>query len=401
MNWIKLIISKSRISSTVLLTVALFASGFVIGNISMLTRTNAQGRVALSDTDEAFEAFWDAFSIIEARYVDPVDVEILVDGAIGGMVDALNDDHSGYIRPDLYESTTDFSGEFSGIGVTIRTTPQTEEIEVVTVIPNSPAEGVGVQSGDIFFEVDGENVVGMSQAELVTVVPGPRGTSVNITFKRGDELVNFDVVRDVFQIPNVSSEIIGDNIAHIVMLDFNAVSRLQLDDALQAVDINNTNGLIFDLRGNPGGTLASAIEVGSAFIEDGVLLRQVSRDKSEEVTRTNGDHAGIAVPIVVLVDETSASASEVISGAMQDYGVATLIGETTFGKGTVQNIPQLSNGGGLRITIKRWLTPNGAWIHQQGITPDIIVEWNPESVEDLVDDMQLQEAINYLESLDN
>lgn len=401
MNWMKLVISKSRISSTVLLTVAIFASGFVIGNISMLTRTNAQGRVALSDTDEAFEAFWDAFSIIEARYVDPVDVEILVDGAIGGMVDALNDDHSGYIRPDLYESTTDFSGEFSGIGVTIRTTPQTEEIEVVTVIPNSPAEGVGVQSGDIFFEVDGENVAGMSQAELVTVVPGPRGTSVNITFKRGDELVNFDIVRDVFQIPNVSSEIIGDNIAHVVMLDFNAVSRAQLDEALEAVDVNNTNGLVFDLRGNPGGTLASAIEVGSAFIEDGVLLRQVSRDKSEEVTRTNGDYADIAVPIVVLVDEFSASASEVIAGAMQDYGVATLIGETTFGKGTVQNIPQLSNGGGLRITIKRWLTPNGAWIHQQGITPDIIVEWNPESVEDLEDDLQLQEAINHLESLDN
>lgn len=401
MNWLRLIISKSRISSTVLLTVVIFASGFVLGNVSMLTRTNAQGRVALSDTDEAFEAFWDAFSIIESRYVDPVDVEILVDGAITGMVDSLNDEHSGYIRPALYEATTDFSGEFSGIGVTIRTSPQTEEIIVVTVIPNSPAEDVGVEAGDIFFEVDGENIVGMSQAELVTLVPGPRGTSVNITFKRGDELVNFDIVRDVFELPNVSYEIVGDNIALIGMLDFNAVSRDQLDQALQEVDINNSNGLIFDLRGNPGGTLASAIEIGSAFIEDGVLLRQVSRDESEEITRTNGDYADINVPIVVLIDETSASASEVISGAMQDYGVATLIGETTFGKGTVQNIPQLSNGGGLRLTIKRWLTPNGAWIHQQGITPDIIVEWNPETDEEAQDDIQLQEAINYLESLNN
>ena len=401
MNWLRRIINKSRISSTVLLTVVIFASGFVIGNVSMLTRTNAQGRVALSDTDEAFEAFWDAFSIIESRYVDPVDVEVLVDGAISGMVDALNDDHSGYIRPALYDSITDFSGEFSGIGVTIRTNPETDAVEVVTVIPNSPSEGVGVLSGDVFFEVDGKSVVGMSQAELVTLVPGPRGTSVNITFKRGEELVVFDIVRDIFEIPNVSSEIVGDNMAHIVMLDFNAVSRSQLDDALEKVDINNTNGLIFDLRGNPGGTLASAIEVGSAFIEDGVLLRQVSRDQSEEVTRTNGDYAEITVPIVVLVDETSASASEVISGAMQDYDVATLIGETTFGKGTVQNIPQLSNGGGLRITIKRWLTPNGAWIHKQGITPDIIVEWNPETVEEAQDDIQLQEAINYLGSLNN
>lgn len=401
MNWLRLMISKSRISTTVLLTMVVFAAGFLVGNVSLLSRINAQGRVALSDTDEAFEPFWDAFSIIESRYVDPIDVEVLVDGAINGMVDVLNDEHSGYIRPELYETTTDFSGEFSGIGVTIRTNQDTEEVEVVTVITNSPAEGVGVEAGDIFFEVDGESVIGMTQAELVTIVPGPRGTSVNITFKRGEELVNFDIIRDVFEIPNVSAEIVGDNIGHITMLDFNAVSRSQLDDALQTLDINNTNGLIFDMRGNPGGTLASAIEIGSAFIEDGVILRQVSRDKSEEITRTNDDYADINVPIVVLVDETSASASEVIAGAMQDYDVATIIGEVTFGKGTVQNIPQLSNGGGLRITIKRWLTPNGAWIHQQGITPDIIVEWDPESVEDLENDLQLEEAITYLESLSN
>ena len=341
MNLLRLMISKSRISTTVLLTIVVFASGFIVGNISILSTSNAQGRVALSDTDEAFEPFWDAFSIIESRYVDATEIDVLVNGAIDGMVDALNDEHSGYIRPEFYEAITDFSGEFSGIGVTIRTLPDTEEIEVVTVIPNSPAEGVGVEAGDIFYEVDGEDVTGMSQAELVTIVPGPRGTTVNVTFKRDDGLVNFDIVRDVFEIPNVSYEIVGDNIAHITMIDFNAVSRSQLDDALEALDINNTNGLIFDMRGNPGGTLASAIEIGSAFIEDGVILRQVSRDKSEEITRTNDDYAGIIVPIVVLVDETSASASEVIAGAMQDYDVATIIGETTFGKGTVQNIPQL------------------------------------------------------------
>ena len=175
--------------------------------------------------------------------------------------------------------------------------------------------------------------------------------------------------------------------------------RSQLDDAFDALGINETNGLIFDIRNNPGGTLASAIEIGSAFIEDGVLLRQVSRDKSEEVTRTRGGYADINVPIVVLVDETSASASEVIAGAMQDYGVATILGETTFGKGTVQNVPKLSNTGCVRITVKRWLTPNGSWIHKQGITPDIIVEWNPETDEDREDDIQLAAAIEFLGSL--
>ena len=199
----------------------------------------------------------------------------------------------------------------------------------------------------------------------------------------------------------MSYEIVGDSIARVSMLDFHDLSRSQLEEALDAVDIDNANGLIFDIRNNPGGTLASAIEIGSAFIEDGVLLRQVARDQSEEVTRASGGYIDIAVPIVVLVDESSASAAEVIAGAMQDYGVATIIGETTFGKGTVQNLPDLSNGGCLRITVRRWLTPNGHWIHKQGITPDIIVEWDPTEQSGLDDgeDPQLAAAIEYLESL--
>ncbi len=384
---------------SLLLTAIVFALGFAVGNLALSNRSNAQGRGAITDTDQAFKPFWDAFEIVESRYVDPVDVEILVDGAIEGMVDALEDDHSGYIRPDLCDLVTDFSGEFSGIGVTIRTLETTREIQVATVIPNSPAEQEGVLPGDIFYEVDGHIVAGMSQAELSTLVPGPRGTSVTITFQRDDELLTFEIVRELFTLPNVSFDIVGDNIAHIIMLDFNDLSRSQLDDAFDALGINETNGLIFDIRNNPGGTLASAIEIGSAFIEDGVLLRQVSRDKSEEVTRTRGGYTDINVPIVVLVDETSASASEVIAGAMQDYGVATILGETTFGKGTVQNVPKLSNTGCVRITVKRWLTPNGSWIHKQGITPDIIVEWNPATDEDREDDIQLTAAIEFLGSL--
>ena len=382
-----------KVGESILLTIAIFILGFAAGNLAQAPS------IALSDTEEAFDAFWDAFSIIESRYIDQVAVEALVEGAIDGMVDSLDDDHSGYISPDVYSRSVDFSGEFTGIGVTIETDEDTGDIVVLTVIPKSPAEGVGVQRGDIFYEVDGQRVDGMSQAELTALVPGPRGTSVTITFKRDEELITFDIVRETFPLPNVTFEIVGDNIARIAMLDFNDLSRAQLDEALDAVDIENTNGMIFDIRNNPGGTLASAIEIGSAFIEDGVLLRQVARDQSEDVTRTRGGYADIDVPIVVLVDETSASASEVIAGAMQDYGVATIMGETTFGKGTVQNIPQLSNGGGLRITVRRWLTPNGHWIHKQGITPDIIVEWNPETDEERAHDLQIEAAIAYLDAL--
>lgn len=381
------------LSGSILLTLVVFALGVVAGTV-FDNRT-----VALTDTDQAFEPFWDAFSLIESRYVDQVEVDVLVDGAIDGMVDALGDEHSGYIRPELYKRSINYSGEFTGIGVFIETNEDSGEIEVVTVIPDSPAENAGVMPGDVFYEVDGRRVIGMSQAELSALVPGPLGTTVIITLRRNGELITFEIIRDTISLPNVSYELIEDNIAHIAMLDFNDLSRAQLDDAFKAVDINATSGLIFDIRGNPGGTLASAIDIGSAFIEDGVLLRQVARDHNEEVTRTSGGYADIDVPIVVLVDETSASASEVLAGAMQDYGVATIIGETTFGKGTVQNIPPLSNGGGLRITVRRWLTPNGHWIHEQGIRPNIIVEWNPETDEDKATDEQLQAAIDFLESL--
>jgi len=399
MNWTRAHLRPRHIGESILFMIVVFALGYAAGNQSQFD-ASAQGRAALSDTDQAFEPFWDAFALIESRYIDPVDVDDLVDGAIDGMVAVLGDAHSGYIRPDICPLSRDFSGEFSGIGVTIRTVEDTGRIEVVTVIPNSPAEQAGVLPGDVFFEVDGLPVSGLTQAELSAMVPGPRGTAVTIAFRRDGELITFEIIRDLFPLPNVSFEIVGDNIAHISMLDFNDLSRSQLDEALKAVDIQNTTGLIFDIRNNPGGTLASAIEIGSAFIEDGVLLRQVSRDRSEEVTRASGGYADIDVPIVVLVDETSASASEVIAGAMQDYGVATIIGETTFGKGTVQNLPELSNGGCLRVTVRRWLTPNGHWIHKQGITPDITVEWNPAEGEQVAEeDPQLAAAIRHLESL--
>ncbi len=372
------------------LLAVIFSLGFLAGQLAQ-TPTNA-----LSDTEQVFESFWDAFDIIESRYIDPVDVDALVDGAIDGMVRALGDAHSGYIRPELYRRSVDYSGEFTGIGVIVEANADSGKLEVVTVIPESPAARAGMKPGDVFLEVDGERVTDYSHAELSALMQGPRGTAVSVTIQRGAEPITFDMVRETFPLPNVSWAVISDNIAHITMLDFNDLSRAQLDEAFDAVDINNTHGLIFDIRDNPGGTLASAIEIGSAFIEDGVLLRQVARNAAEEVTRTRGGFADIKAPIVVLVDETSASAAEVIAGAMQDYGVATILGEPTFGKGTVQNIPALANGGGLRLTVRRWLTPDGHWIHDQGITPDIIVEWNPEDDAARTNDLQLKAAVDYL-----
>ncbi len=388
-----------RVLRYLLFIASVFNIGLIVGSMARSAISDAHEQSATSDTAQAIEPILEALILIESRYVDPVEIETLVNGAIDGMVSALGDEHSGYIRqPDICERASDYSGKFSGIGVMVRTIEASGEIEVHSVITGSTAEAAGVLPGDVFYQVDGQLVLGKAQAELTALVPGPSGTMVTITFKRGEELLTFDIERAVFMLPNVSYELLDGNIARVTMQDFNDLSRAKLDEALQALDINNSSGLIFDIRGNPGGTLSSAIDIGSAFLEDGVLLRQVSRDQSEEVTRVRDSYAGINVPIVVLVDEASASASEVIAGAMQDHGLATIIGETTFGKGTVQNIvPDLANGGCMRITTKRWLRPNGSSIQGQGITPDIIVEWDPARDAEREHDLQLAAAIAYLQ----
>ena len=214
--------------------------------------------------------------------------------------------------PRHYQRSTNFSGEFSGIGVFVDTDERSGEVSVGSVIAGSPAEAGGVLPGDVFHAVNGQPVSGFTQVELSAIVPGPRGTRVSITFRRGSELVTLDIVRDTFVIPNVEHELLAGDIAHIKMLDFNDLARAQFDAALDDLDINQRTGLIFDLRGNAGGTLASAIEIGSALIEDGILLRQLARDQDETITRTTGGYADIQAPIALLVDASTASAAEVL-----------------------------------------------------------------------------------------
>jgi carboxyl-terminal processing protease len=234
--------------------------------------------------------------------------------------------------------------------------------------------------------------------ELAGKVRGAAGTSVKITMRRGDELIDFTMARAHIQIPTIESRLLDNNIGYIKLFEFNDDARPALDEALEDLDAQNLNGLIFDLRGNPGGLLNSAIDVASAFLEDGAILIEDFGDGQEQALNVNGNFSGVAVPMVVLVDETSASASELVAGAFQDHRRATIVGEVTFGKGTVQTWHELANGGGIRLTIARWLTPDHHWIHEQGITPDILVEWTPESYND-PDDIQLLVAQNYLASL--
>lgn len=383
--------------STALLIAVVFSAGFVIGTQSSIS--NAQDTpVAIGDTDEAFAPLFEVYQAIQARYVDAKDVEVpdLVNGAISGMVDALGDPYSSYLDPNDYEQfTSDLSGNVEGIGVVIRSDEETGEIFVVSLIKGAAAEAAGVKPGDVFIEVDGENVIGMNQSDLATLVRGPAGTDVTITFRRSGELITLVITRVRFEVPNVETEMLDGNIAYISMAEFSDTSREQLEAAFNDLEVNNTTGLIFDLRGNPGGLLSAAVDVASFFIEDGVILYESFADGSERVFEATGTYGDIDVPIVVLVDEGSASASELVSGAMQDRDVATVIGEVSFGKGTVQTLQPLANNGALRITIARYLLPSRRWIHDLGVEPDIIIPYDV--VEDGEDvDPQLDAAIDYL-----
>ncbi|HEX2907863.1 MAG TPA: S41 family peptidase [Phototrophicaceae bacterium] len=377
------------------LIVGVFVAGFILGNQYHVSQ--AQSDIdPPSDAGETFAPFWQVYNLIQDAYLEPVDNDKLVDGAIQGMVDSLGDQFSGYMSPEVYPlMNADLSGSVEGIGALVETVEETGEVRIASVMEGSPAEAAGVKGGDIFVAVDGEDVAGMTQLELVAKVRGPAGSVVTITFRRGEDLLDFDITRAKIDIPVVEYEVLDNNVGYIKLREFSATARVKLDEALEALDVNSLDGLIFDMRGNPGGQLTSAIEIASAFIKDGTILVEDFGGGEERVFEADGSYIGVSVPLVALVDENSASASELVAGALQDRHRATIVGETTFGKGTVQTWRELINGGGIRLTIARWLTPDRHWIHKQGVTPDITVEWTPEDTND-TSDPQLQAALDFL-----
>jgi carboxyl-terminal processing protease len=387
--------SGKTFTTSLLIGGVIFLAGFAAGTISSVI--SAQGSGVSDEAREAFSPVWDVLQLIQDQYIDDVPAQALADGALHGMVDALGDQFSGYMSPDEYDLlSADLSGEIEGIGVVIRTDEAAGIVEVVGVLDGAPAQSAGVLPGDVFVAIDGAPVEQMNQLELAGRVRGPEGTVVSITMRRGDELIDFDITRARITIPNVESRILDGDIAYVRLNQFADSSREDIDRAFEELDVRKRAGLIFDLRDNPGGLLTAAIDVASAFIPDGTIVTERFGDGRETVFSATGAYANIQTPIVVLVNEGSASASELVSGAMQDRGVATVLGTTTFGKGTVQTWNDLSNGGGVRLTIARWLTPNGRWINEAGITPDVIVEWTPLHYGD-PDDRQLERAAELIQ----
>lgn len=376
----------------------IFLAGYWLGQSPAAPVQLYRGRMPASVNETTFAPFWEVWDLVQERYFDqPLDDVALTTGAIDGLLATLGDRNTRYLTPQAEEAERDsMEGEIQGIGAEVAN--ENGDIIIVAPIEGSPAAAAGLRPGDILRQADGVDLTGMDVSEAARVVRGPAGTTVHLVIERDGERFEIDIVRDVIKLASVRGEMLppmeGHHLAYVRINRFAFPTAAELTALLEELMPQNPSGLILDLRLNPGGSLDTVVDVADQFLPAGVILKERFGDGSENVYRS--EDAGLAqdVPLVVLIDEGSASASEVLAGAIQDRGRGILIGLTSFGKGTVQSVHTLSNGGGLRITTARWLTPNDRWVHEEGLTPDYVVPRN--ETDEANSDPQLQAAIDFL-----
>lgn len=401
----------------VILLVGGFSGGFIAGHILPFQNRGAADPVPIlpvstpptaktatpADLQDLFKPFWEAWQLVHSQYVDqPVDDSLLLQGAIRGMVDALGDPQSSYMDPDTYENANaDLEGGYEGIGATVDASG--EFLTVISTFPDSPAEGAGLRSGDEIVALDHESMNGIDPEVVRKRVLGPAGTVVHLTIHRtgSAELLELDITRARITTDRVTSRLLDTGIAYMKLPTYGSNTTRQLKDALRTLMAQKPAGLILDLRDNGGGYLETAVEVVSQFQGSGVVLYEEYGDGTRKPYNAAGGGLATKIPMVVLINEGSASASEITAGSLQDHGRANIVGVTSYGKGSVQNwIPVSNDQGAVRITIARWLTPKDRQIDGKGLTPDVYV---PITAEDHASgrDPQLDAAVEVLGSVIN
>ena len=331
-----------------------------------------------NDLYEKIDLFGEVLENIKKDYVDEVDQGDMMDSAINGVLQSL-DPYSAYMSPELFkEMQTDTKGEFGGLGIEIGM--EAGVVKVISPIDDTPAAKAGIKSGDYIVKIGNEQVQGKSLLEAVKLMRGPVGTAINLTVRRKNvkKPLEFKIVRKIIEVKSVSSKIIGNkkNLGYIRLKSFNENSDKQFLNTVKDFEKKTKiKGYVLDLRNNPGGLLTQAINITDFFLDDGEIVSTKGRRVSE--TRKFFARKGDEIkgkPIVVLINNGSASASEIFAGALKDHKRAIILGENSYGKGSVQSIIPLRNGGGMRLTISKYYLPSGKSISEVGVTPDILVE---------------------------
>jgi carboxyl-terminal processing protease len=357
----------------------LFFSGFMLG------RLNGQTPGTSDANQELFRPFWDAYNDVSNNYVGEVDPHLLVEGAIKGIFNALGDPFSQYLTEEEYRSSLGgISGEFEGVGIEMSAAEDGQPCEIISesclltitrVIRGSPAIAAGFVEGDVLRAVDGTSTTGMTLEEVVTKVRGPKGSTVVLSVTRDGEARDISVVRDVIQREDVRSEVLADGQVGYIKVDgFSSGSAQDLKEHLRAlIEEDGVDALILDLRDDPGGYVDAAHKIASEFVATSPLYweQAANADAIAQQPDPGGVATDTSIPVVVLVNGGTASASEIVAASLQGNGRARLVGETTYGKGTIQEFKELPGSGGYRLSVRKWLTPDQTWIHGVGLTPDV------------------------------
>ncbi|MEA2088583.1 MAG: S41 family peptidase [Patescibacteria group bacterium] len=395
-----------KASLAIFLLIFVFLLGLTVGEEQDFRKTITDGKVIInknalkenSGNSIDFNLFWEVWDIIQNNYVDgPVPNEQLFYGALAGEVASLGDPYSIFLDPEISkEFERELSSEFEGIGAEIGI--KNKMLIVISPLPDSPAEKAGLKSGDKIYKIDGKEAVHLTLNEAVSLIRGDAGTKVVLTvFREGeDSEIDIEIIRNKIHFDTVKWEIKNNNILYVEISHFNYDTE-ELFNKMANENLNkNISGIILDLRGNPGGFLDVAVDIAGKWIRKGdVVVMEKFSETNKLYHRSDGRGEFAGIPTIVLINEGSASASEIIAGALQDYNLATLLGEKTFGKGSVQDLRSLSDGSKIKITIAKWLTPKERAIDMEGIEPDIEIELTDEDYNN-DRDTQLDKALEIL-----
>jgi carboxyl-terminal processing protease len=384
-------VSLGNSSYSLIVLVAFFVlvavSAFLVG-VMFERRTNAAN-------DPELATFWEVWDIIEQDFFGEMpSAQERKFGAINGLIASLNDPFTSFAPPELAAARREqIDGHFGGVGIVVRAN-DSFQVEVLSIIPGNPAEEAGIIAGDIFVGVDDQPLDGMTTDQVADLVKGEVGTNVKLTMFRPDtgETLDFIIRRAIIETPTVFSENM-DGIGYVRLSTFNGVATSQMEDHLQSLLDEGVEAFVLDLRANGGGLLDESVSIADLFLDEGIVLTQRSSDGSEEVFRSDNGDLAEDLPLIVLVDGGTASAAEVVAGALQDRDRALLVGSETFGKGVVQLVYDLVDGSQLRVTSSAWFTPEDHAIHNAGLSPDLEVEL---AFDISGDDLTLQEALDYL-----